>query len=59
VPFLSWLGVPQKAAEYLPAPTHHPATVVSFTPEKGAVPENDGVSSHASTTSLSRAVAVF
>ena len=59
MPFLSWLGVPQKAAEYLPAPTHHPATVVTFTPGKGAVPANDGVSFHASATSPSRAAAVF
>ena len=59
VPFLSWGGVPPTAAEYLPAPTHHPATVVTFTPGKGAVPANDGVSFHASATSPSRAAAVF
>jgi len=59
VPFMSWGGVPPTAAEDLPAPTHPPATVVTFTSSKCAVPENDGVTFHASTTTPSTAVAVF
>jgi len=56
---MSWGCVPPNAAEHLPAPTQHPATVVTLTSGKGAVPENDGVSFHASATTPSRAVAVI
>jgi len=59
VPSTSCSGVPTTAAENLPPPTHPPATVVMFTLGKDVVPENDGVSFHASATSPSRAVAVF
>jgi len=51
--------VPPTAVDDLPAPTHPPATVVTFISGKGAVPANDGVSFRASATTPSRAVAVF
>jgi len=59
VPFMSWVGVPPTAVEYLPAVVDPPATVVTFTSGTGAVPENDGVSFHASEIFPSRAVVVF
>ena len=59
VPFMIWDGVARTAAEYLRAPAHPPATVVTCTSGKGVVPANDGVSFHASATTPSRAVAVF
>ena len=59
MPFISWGGVPPTAAEHIPAPTKPPATVVTLTSGKGAVPENDGFSFHASAPTPSRAVAVI
>jgi len=59
VPSMVWRGVPPTTAEDIPAPTHPPATVVTFTSGKGAVPGNDRVSFHTSATTPSRAVAVF
>jgi len=56
---MSWVGVPPTAVEYLPAVVDPPATVVTFTSGTGAVPENDGVSFHASEIFPSRAVVVF
>jgi len=59
VPFMSWRGVPPTADDVSTAPTHSPATVVTFISRKGAVPENDGVRFRASATTPSRAMAVF
>ena len=58
-PFMSWGGGPPTSLEDIPAPTHRPATVDTFTSSKGAVPANDGVSFHAPVTTPSRAVVVF
>ena len=59
MPFLSWGGLPPTTEEYLPAPSHPRATVITFTSGKNAVSENDGASFHASATSPSKAVEVF
>jgi len=56
---MSWCWVPPTASENLPDRTHVPATVVTVSSGKAAVPENEGVSSFASTTTPSRASAVF
>jgi len=56
---MSWGGVPPTAVEHLPAPTQPRGTVLTLTLGKSAVPENDGVSFHASATTPSRAVAVI
>jgi len=59
LPSIGWSAVPPTAAEDQPSPTHWPATFVTFTSGKGAVPENGGVKLHASATTPCRAVAVF